>query len=315
MFVAEQAERLRDWFLFPNQSAGLVRSLCSKQDMHHLAQRHGIPTAQSAFPQCRAEVLDYLEKARFPIMLKGIYGRRLQVRAGKTMFLVQTPRELLERYDELEDPARPNLMLQEYLPGGRDALWMFNGYGKDGGECLLAFTGKKVRQCPVYTGPTCLGICLANDRVEDLARRFMKAIGYEGAVDIDFHYDERDGQYKVLDVNPRIGASFRLFVGENGIDVARALYLDLTGQPVVPAPARAGRMWMVEDCDVVSCIRYYRAGELTFREWVRSLGGIQETALWALDDPVPALSMALMDGWEFLARVRKTARSIRFRSG
>ena len=37
----------------------------------------------------------------------------------------------------------------------------------------------------------------------------------------------------------RLGQTFRLFVGENGLDVLRALYLDLTGQPVPDDPARA----------------------------------------------------------------------------
>jgi predicted ATP-grasp superfamily ATP-dependent carboligase len=102
-------------------------------------------------------------------------------------------------------------------------------------------------------------------------------------------------------VNPRIGATFRLFVAENGIDVARALYLDMTGQPVVAAAASEGRKWIVEDCDLVSSFRYYRDGKLTGREWLRSLEGVRECALWALDDPLPLASMFLRDGWEMLA--------------
>ena len=38
-------------------------------------------------------------------------------------------------------------------------------------------------------------------------------------------------------MNPRIGCTFRLFAATNGMDVARALYLDLTGQPVPAAQA------------------------------------------------------------------------------
>src|SRR4029450_5880410 len=145
----------------------------SKKEMYLLAKRCAIPTAETAFPQCRQDVVRYLESARFPIMLKGIYGKKLKVRSGKPMFIVRDARELLERYDALEDPAQPNLMLQEYIPGGDDTIWMFNGYFNAASDCLVGFTGRKLRQCPVYTGPTCLGVCLPNAQVDESTRRFM----------------------------------------------------------------------------------------------------------------------------------------------
>jgi len=60
-------------------------------------------------------------------MFKGIDGKRLERIAGKRMFIIRTARELLEYYDRTEDPANPNIMLQEYIPGGDDTVWMFNG--------------------------------------------------------------------------------------------------------------------------------------------------------------------------------------------
>src|SRR5579863_3621357 len=98
---------------------------------------------------------------------------------------------------------------------------------------------------------------------------FMKAVGYRGIVDIDFRYDSRDGEYKILDVNSRIGSTFRLFVSRTGMDVARALYLDLTGQDVPVATLAAGRKWMVEDLDLVASLGYWRDGALNLREWLK----------------------------------------------
>jgi D-aspartate ligase len=307
MFVDEHAALLREWYIFPERPEGLSRSLASKKQMYFLARQCGVPTAETAFPLCRRDVIEYLERARFPIMLKGIYGKKLKLRAGKPMFLVQSAAELLERYDALEDPAEPNLMLQEYIPGGEDTIWMFNGYFNQASDCLVGFTGQKLRQCPVYTGPTCLGVCRRNEQVNRVTREFMRAVGYRGVLDIGYRYDARDGQYKVLDVNPRIGATFRLFVAENGMDVARALYLDMTGQPVAGGTAPEGRKWIVEDCDMVSSVRYYRDGKLTFREWRRSFQGVRECALWAPDDLMPLACTLLGDARETLARVAAKA--------
>ena len=103
-------------------------------------------------------------------------------------------------------------MLQEYIPGGDDDVWMFNGYFDADSDCLVGFTARKLRQTPIHTGATSLGICLPNAEVHETTVRWMKRLGYRGILDIGYRFDARDGRYKVLDVNPRIGATFRLFV-------------------------------------------------------------------------------------------------------
>jgi len=308
-FVARWSATLRDSLVFPEQPAGLVDALSSKRGMYGLAIRHGIPTPKCVFPTSRAEVVGFLDGVTFPIMLKGIDGQRLWERTGKKMFVEHSPAELLQTYDRVEDPACPNLMLQEYIPGGDDTIWMFNGYFDVASRCLVGFTGKKIRQCPVHTGSTSLGICLPNPDVEQSTRRFMKAVGYRGILDIGYRYDARDGLYKLLDVNPRIGATFRLFVGANGIDVVRALYLDLTGQQVVSSEAREGRKWIVEDLDIVSAYRYNREGSLTFQKWFKSLSGIDEAAFLSWRDPLPFFFMLFVRIPDFLKRAYRKFRS------
>ncbi len=313
-FVADHSRRLAGDFLFPEQPPGLVDALASKREMFHLARRHGIPTPDAAFPQSRGDVLAFLERVRFPVMLKGIDGQQLWERTGKKMFITQSKDELLALYDMAEDRQNPNLMLQEYIPGGDDTVWMFNGYFNTHSDCLVGFTGKKIRQCPIHTGSTSLGICLRNAAVEETTRCFMKAIGYRGVLDIGYRYDARDGLYKVLDANPRIGATFRLFVGENGMDVARALYLDLTNQEVIPSPAKEGRKWIVEDLDLVSSYRYFREGKLRVSEWIRSFRGIEEAAFISTDDPFPVSAMLVSRSAEFIRRLLRIAHRMFWRN-
>lgn len=290
--VAGNARALRQCFVFPDLPVATVRTLTSKKDMYFLARRLGIPTAETAFPGCKADVIRFLDEAAFPVVVKAIDGARMKRRAGCTLVIARNQSELLEQYDRLEDPRSPNVMLQEYIPGGEDTVWMFNGYFNAAADCLFGITGKKIRQNPVYTGSTSLGVCLANEDVAATTRRFMKAIGYRGILDIGYRYDARDARYKVLDVNPRIGSSFRLFVDANGLDVARVLYRDLTGQPVPAQAASEGRKWLVEDQDLESCLRYRQDGKLELRQWLASLRGVREGAWFAHDDLRPFLAVA-----------------------
>lgn len=305
MFVAEHADELSPWFLFPAQRPEVARSLASKKEMYFVAKSLGVPTAETSFPQSRSDVLQFLETAVFPVVVKGIDVMRLWRNAGRRMFIVRSRQELLDTFDALPASERDNVMLQEYIPGEDDTVWMFNGYFNQASDCLLGFTGKKLRQCPVYSGVTSLGVCLENPEVNQTTQRFMKAVGYRGVLDIGYKYDARDGKYKVLDVNPRIGATFRLFVSDNGMDVARALYLDLTGQAVEAGRALEGRKWLVEDLDTVSCFKYRRDGKLPFGPWWQSYRGIQELAYYAADDPLPVVAMAVIDAGKAWLRIKR----------
>ena len=133
-----------------------------------------------------------------------------------------------------------------------------NGYFNEQSKCLFACTGRKLRQWPIFGGITTLGLCSNNETVESMSINFLQAIGYSGLVDIDYIFDPSDELYKVLDVNPRIGANFRLFEGKNGLDEVIALYLDLTGQPVPADSPVEGRKWIVEDLDFFSARASYR---------------------------------------------------------
>ena len=278
-------------YLLPHQPPGLAAALADKRTMATVAIEHGVPTPNVVVPASVKDVHAYAETATFPLMLKGIDGVRLRDRTGKKMVIVKDPAELLRRYEQMEDPSDPNLMLQEYIPGGDDSVWMFNGYFDRDSECLIGATGQKLRQTPIHTGATSLGIVRPNREVEETTTRWMKALGYRGILDIGYRFDARDGQYKVLDVNPRIGATFRLFVARNEMDVARALYLELTAQPVPTAHPWVGRRWINEGADVMSSMRYRREGALDLGEWLRSLRGIREGAYFAKDDLRPFVQM------------------------
>jgi predicted ATP-grasp superfamily ATP-dependent carboligase len=307
MWVAEHASALDSEYRFPRQDAALVGALCDKSRMQELAGRTGVPTAQTVVPRSREDVDQFLETAIFPVMVKATDADRLRRRAGGTKFVIHTPHELLDLYARAGDPETPNLMIQEFIPGDD---WMFDGYFDANSQCLFGVTGKKIRRFPVNTGVTSLGVCQPNQDVERTTAAFMQALGYRGILDIGYRYDRRDGQYKVLDVNPRIGCTFRLFTAKNGIDVARALYLDMTGQPVPAAQAADGRKWVVEDFDLFSAFRSWRDGMLTPGDWLNSFRGVEEAACFSLDDPLPFLAIGLADCCELYRwyRCRRAAR-------
>lgn len=283
IFVAQHADALQETFTFPSLSVDLVKTLSNKQEMSVLARSRGIPTPKVMF--LLGDLNALLSDVLFPVMLKGMDPLKP---GGKFNTIVRSRDDLLRRLTALGEGARTNVLLQEYIPGGEESVWMFNGYFDRRGECLAAFTGRKIRQWPPYHGVTSLGVCTANPRIEAVTRDFLRSVRYHGIVDLGYRYDARDGQYKLLDVNPRLGATFRLFVAPTGLDVVRAFYLDMTGQPVPETSLPEGRKWLLEE-DFISSRQYVRDRRLTMWQWMQSLRGVRETAWFASDDPVPFL--------------------------
>ena len=291
-FVARNADTLRPRFTFPRQPPGLSGSLMSKRGLYEACQEHGIPTPQCRFPQTREEAVETITASRFPLLLKAIENARAAERSQERMFIAQSREEALTAYDRLETPEAPNLMLQDYIPGGSESVWVYTGYFDAASECRFGAGGLKLRQFPVRTGTTCFGVVRSDLAMESQTRRFAGELGYRGVFDCGYRYDRRDGAYKMLDVNPRVGMNFRQCVGRDGLDVVRAMYLDLTGQEVPKDEPAEGRLWWVEDYDTRAGISLMREGSLPVRDWIGSIREVDEPAWFARDDPAPFRRLA-----------------------
>jgi D-aspartate ligase len=126
IFIADQAEALKECFLFPEQPVGLARSLSSKKDMHSLCRQMNVPTHKVTFPQSADDVATFVETAVFPIVMKRIAGWLLEQTRMESMNIVNSPEVLFEEYKRTERPGEQNVMLQEYIPGTLDSLWVFH---------------------------------------------------------------------------------------------------------------------------------------------------------------------------------------------
>lgn len=280
IFIEQHADELEGPFVFPRAHEPVIARLADKWTMFELARQCGVATPYTIFPQSRDEVRDFARVSGFPIVLKTADPFAPYV-PGKA--IVSNEEDLLAKFDEATQLGGPNLIVQEYIPGTARDVWMCNAYFTHDSECKAVFTGRKLRQVN-STGVASLAICEENAAVADATRRFMQGVGYAGAVGIGYRYDARDGQYKVLDVNPRVSGVFRLYRAPNGLDVVRTCYLDLTRQQIPAAQLDAGRKWMLED-DFFAA----RAEGLGLGDWLRSIRGVRETQWFAADDPLPGL--------------------------
>lgn len=288
VLIAEHRVELGARFLVPPVERGLPRRLASKQGLHELCVEHGIPSPTAAFPQSYDDIVAFADKARFPVVAKNreAFVRRTRPAVNGTTRIGTREGLLALARDWGEQPA---VILQEYLPREEAEDWIVHAYFDADSTPLAMFTGVKVRSWPPHAGMTANAYVVDNPELADLAARFIKQIGFTGIIDLDLRFDRRDGLYKLLDFNPRMGAQFRLFENESGVDVVRAMHLDLTGRSVPEGEQRAGHRYIVENIDLPALLAYRRSGYTTPHAPGRASG--TELAWFAGDDPLPFLTM------------------------
>ena len=287
---------MRPHFRYHDLDPELVSALTSKFGLSELCRKHNVPTPQTCFARSPGEVAAAVRAMQFPVVVKNSEPWiRLSMPAVGATTIVATRDELLAMAARWE--GNPQVVIQEYIPAEAAEDWIFHAYCDHASRPLVAFTGLKQRSWPPRAGVTTAAISLPNEQLRELATGFLRAIGYRGIVDMDWRFDRRDGQYKLLDFNPRAGANFRLFTNENDVDVIRAMHLDLTGRPVACAPQRSGRRLIVENLDVPS--RLFGGRGDGAGKSAKSV----EYAWFAADDPLPFAAMAIRFGATALKRL------------
>jgi D-aspartate ligase len=293
IFLAEHGAGLRPQFLFPDPPADLPRRVADKFALYQLCRELGVPSVRTARADSPEAAREFAAQAGFPLVAKLTTpwakgrGRRL-----RSTSIVHSPEQLGD-VCRASAAAGTGLMLQEFIPGGPGQDWFFHGYCDAASVCRPAFTGVKERSYPAHAGLTSLGRSVPNAPLRAQVTGLLSRLGYRGIVDLDLRWDARDGHYKLLDFNPRLGAQFRLFRDTAGTDVATACYLDLTGNPIPPGDQVDGRGFVVENYDPAAAFGYWRGGELGPRAWLSSLRTVDETAWFARDDLRPFALMCL----------------------
>ncbi|MFI0351822.1 ATP-grasp domain-containing protein [Actinomadura sp. 9N407] len=293
LFTAEHAHALEECFVLPPQDPAAPRRVADKSLLLEQCTRYDIACPESLVPGSPAEVGEAVARLGLPLVAKWSRpwllppGRRSTVvvrtaiDAHRLFSLATTP----PFGGDGDFPAGPLILQRRIPPGGGD--WFFHGHFDENYVCLFGGTGIKHLAHPRDAGHTVSGEWVLNPALEQLAHKVVNILGCRGTVDLDFRLDARTGIYHLLDFNPRLGAQFRLFSDQRGIDLVRALHLERSGRAVPPPRPRYGRTLLVEHHFLQHSLA--RSGERAAAFGRLRRAG--ERAWFATDDPVPFLVM------------------------
>ena len=289
VFLAANAASLAPWFLMPPVPPDLPHRLANKACLHALCDELGIPSARTIFPHSLDDIRRFARESSFPVLVKGA-EQWVPLKDMSSTRVIPTAEQLSSFCEDHNYDGSQPLIIQEYIPGED---WISHGYYNSEKNVSVTFTGRKLRSYPNDAGSTALGFSVGNDDLRLISEKLLHAVGYSGIIDMDWRRDERDGKYKILDCNPRVGQNFRMFENAAEIDVVRAQHLDLSGRPIDDVAPVDGRLFSVESFYVMAFLRRLPRGPSKQDAAKYLPAKSRERAWWSGDDPIPVLSMSV----------------------
>ncbi len=292
--VGRHRARLEDYFHIPTADEATVERILDKATLYRAAQQLGVPVPRT-WDLADHHAASLAREVPYPCILKPREQRAFTDAFGVKVFTVATPDEFIARARQATDHP---LLAQEVIPVTPDGFHSLCAYVAPNGEPLGLFVGRKLEQYPPDFGTGCL---VDSDPLPELAARgaeVLRALGYHGIAEVEFLYDPRDGEHKLLDINTRVWKWIGLPIAA-GVDLPWLAYATATGRPVRAMAPRDDHLTWVYLKDYMALKRggaaVNKARHLTEQQWLALItgraGAAEEAgvveAILAPDDPRP----------------------------
>lgn len=175
---------------------------------------------------------------KYPIIIKPanvVLYNHVSFAGKKKIFKVESEKELINSINFIKNSEYDDtLIIQEYIPGDDHYLFDSVVYSNKNGEVkLVSFAQIGLQEhSPNMVGNAAVVINGYNSFkidttsiVEDI-KEFMNSISYTGFAEFDLKYDERDGKFKVLEINARQGRC-SYYIAPLGYNLVKLLVDDL----------------------------------------------------------------------------------------
>ena len=293
--MARHHARLSDRYRMTVPPWDILRHAYDKRRMHELATALGMEQPRTWAPATAHEVAEL--DCPFPVIVKPSVKQESNALTDAKAWRADDRPALVAKYREacaLVDPT--TILIQELIPGTGTQQLSFAALCDDG-EVRASLTARRQRQFPIDFGRHSTFVVKIEDAaVEEAARALIAAMRWRGLVEIEFKRDPRNGALKLLDVNAR-GWSWLSLGARAGVDFPYLLWRLTLGHAVAPVRARPGIGWVRPSTDVPAAVEEMRRGLLSPGGYVRSLRRPLELAIFAPDDPVPAVAAPVLEGY------------------
>ncbi len=232
--ISKFKNELTSDYVFHFVDIELVKQLTNKSSFYALCNRYGLPHPKT-ISLSKYDV--YGKKYQhlpfdYPVAMKpadSVQWLTVNFNGRKKAYIFHNPEELeiiIQR--AYEAGYSGEMIIQDFIPGDDSHMRVLNAYVDKHHHVRMMMLGHPLLEDP---SPIAVGnyTLIMPDNNEEICKKiadFLNAIHYEGIANFDMKYDERDGEYKLFEINLRPGRSIH-YVLLNQCNIAQYYVDDL----------------------------------------------------------------------------------------
>jgi predicted ATP-grasp superfamily ATP-dependent carboligase len=293
--LVEIAGEIDDVAMSTVVDVGLTAVLSDKRRFDQLVRAHDLPVPATHAPSSAVQLDEVCLRSDYPLIVKPSHpvawhrsGLAHSIASSKAIAVpsAQALRELGQTL--LQHGAE--FLVQSYIPGDDECHYDVHAYIDRQGHATASYSGRKWRIHPPHAGSGCYVESTLIPELESLALDVLTRIGYRGLANINFKRHAVTGEYKLMEINPRV-SQWNILPTRSGVNLPWIAYRDACGWPpeALP-PRRVGMYYLNARTDLRAMRLYRREGRWPLAQWLPTVlrpGLVHQLAQW--DDPKPAL--------------------------
>ncbi|MBT1172225.1 carboxylate--amine ligase [Bifidobacterium sp. MA2] len=232
--LSQCGDDLRKYFVYNTLDIRLSRELAYKATFYQLCERYDLPHPKTKTVTAEDVRLGEYKRLPFdyPVAMKpanSVEWLDIDFEGRRKAYIFERPEDLDVMIRRAYDAGyKSEMVIQDFIPGDDSRMRVLNAYVDHHHRVRMMFLGHPLLEdpSPVAAGNYAAIIPDFNQGVFDRIKSFLETIGYEGVANFDMKYDERDGEYKLFEINLRQGRS-SYFVTLNGFNLAKYFVDDL----------------------------------------------------------------------------------------
>ena len=257
--MAEGAGALAGRAICPAVTPDLPRQLASKLGLYEICRRFGVPTPDTSCVKT-GDLEATLADLALPVVVKqndpSSRLTRPVVTGSAVVRTAEDVRRLRAAFDRW--PEGSEVVVQEYLPDDDAEDWFADGYCTASSDVVRgsspAASSGRGRHAPVPPPtPVRRGTMRSSAPCASCAGSSATAASSTRTGDTT----EERAPISCSTSTLAFGAQFRMFEDDRGVDVVRAMHLDLSGRPLNPGRQVDGERFLVENFGLAASV-YYR---------------------------------------------------------
>lgn len=227
--IIDHRDELKEKFIVPYIGSDLKNRLVEKESFYAVCEEYGLDYPKTYIYNKGDETRDF--GFNYPIIVKASDSISFFQNSFEGMnkaYLAHSEEEFNKIIKDVYSHGyEKSMIIQDFIPGEDENMRVLTCYSDQNGKVKMMCFGHVLLEehTPKGIGNHAAIITEFEEELMMKYKEFLEKIGYVGFSNFDIKYDDRDGKFKVFEINLRQGRS-NYYVTSSGNNIARYVVED-----------------------------------------------------------------------------------------